>query len=37
LGYALAMGYMTYVNSLIPIEVQLWFSEFEESVLHWFK
>ena len=37
LGYALAMGYMTYINSLIPIEVQLWFSEFEESVLHWFK
>jgi len=37
LGYALAMGYMTYINSLIPIEIQLWFSEFEESVLHWFK
>ncbi|QPJ66732.1 MAG: SUMF1/EgtB/PvdO family nonheme iron enzyme [Candidatus Nitrohelix vancouverensis] len=36
LGYALAMGYMTYVNSLIPIEVQLWFSEFEDAVLHWF-
>jgi hypothetical protein len=27
---------MTYINSLIPIEVQLWFSELEESVLHWF-
>lgn len=36
LGIVLATGYMTYVNSLIPIEVQIWFSEFEESVLHWF-
>lgn len=36
LGIILATGYMTYINSLIPIEVQLWFSEFEESVLHWF-
>ncbi|MBC8285520.1 MAG: SUMF1/EgtB/PvdO family nonheme iron enzyme [Nitrospinae bacterium] len=36
LGIVLATGYMTYINSLIPIEVQLWFSEFEESVLHWF-
>jgi hypothetical protein len=27
---------MTYINSLIPIEIQLWFSEFEEGVLHWF-
>ncbi len=36
LGIVLATGYMTYVNSLIPIEVQLWFSEFEEGVLHWF-
>jgi cytochrome c-type biogenesis protein len=37
LGIILATGYMTYINSLIPIEVQLWFSEFEESVLHWFQ
>ena len=36
LGIILATGYMTYINSLIPIEVQLWFSEFEESILHWF-
>ncbi len=36
LGIVLATGYMTYVNSLIPIEIQLWFSEFEEGVLHWF-
>lgn len=37
LGIILATGYMTYINSLIPIEVQLWFSNFEEAVLHWFK
>ncbi len=37
LGIVLATGYMTYINSLIPIEVQLWFSEFEEAVLHWFR
>jgi len=37
LGVVLATGYMTYINSLIPIEIQLWFSQFEESVLHWFK
>ncbi len=36
LGIILATGYMTYINSLIPIEVQIWFSKFEESVLHWF-
>ncbi|MEE2986454.1 MAG: cytochrome C biogenesis protein CcdA, partial [Nitrospinota bacterium] len=36
LGIALAMGYLTYINSLIPIEAQIWFSEFEEAVLHWF-
>ena len=36
LGIVLATGYMTYINSLIPIEVQIWFSEFEEAVLHWF-
>ena len=36
LGVVLATGYMTYVNSLIPIEIQLWFSKFEEGVLHWF-
>ena len=36
LGVVLATGYMTYVNSLIPIEIQLWFSKLEEGVLHWF-
>jgi cytochrome c-type biogenesis protein len=36
LGIILATGYMTYINSLIPIEVQIWFSEFEESFLHLF-
>ena len=36
LGIILASGYMTYINSLIPIEVQLWFSKFEEKVLHLF-
>ncbi|MEE2987173.1 MAG: SUMF1/EgtB/PvdO family nonheme iron enzyme [Nitrospinota bacterium] len=36
LGIALAMGYLTYINSLIPIEVQIWFSDFEEAVLQWF-
>ena len=36
LGIALAMGYLTYLNSLIPIELQIWFSDFEEKVLHWF-
>ena len=36
LGAALAQGYLTYFNSLIPIELQIWFSEFEEKVLHWF-
>jgi len=36
LGVVLATGYMTYVNSLIPIEIQLWFSKFEEGVLQWF-
>ena len=36
LGVALGMGYMTYLNSLIPIELQVWFSEFEEKLLHSF-
>jgi len=36
LGVALAMGYLTYINSLIPIELQLWFSKMEEKVLHLF-
>ncbi len=36
LGIVLSTGYMTYINSVIPIEVQLWFSKFEEGVLHWF-
>lgn len=36
LGIALTMGYITYINSLIPIEIQIWFSVFEEKVLHFF-
>jgi len=36
LGVALAMGYITYINSLIPIEIQIWFSGIEEKVLHLF-
>ncbi|MCH8207953.1 MAG: cytochrome c biogenesis protein CcdA [Nitrospinae bacterium] len=36
LGVALSMGYLTYLNSLIPLEIQIWFSDFEEKVLHWF-
>lgn len=36
LGIALAMGYLTYINGLIPIELQLWFSAMEEKVLHLF-
>ncbi|MEE9257985.1 MAG: SUMF1/EgtB/PvdO family nonheme iron enzyme [Nitrospinaceae bacterium] len=36
LGTALVMGYLTYINSLIPIDVQIWFSDFEEVVLHLF-
>lgn len=36
LGWALAVGYITYINSLIPIEMQVWFSALEEKILHWF-
>ena len=36
LGIALIAGYLTYINSLIPIEAQIWFSNFEEKVLHAF-
>lgn len=36
MGTALAMGYLTYLNSLIPIEAQIWFSQIEEKILHWF-
>ena len=36
LGVALATGYITYINSLIPIEIQIWFSNIEEKVLHLF-
>ena len=36
LGMALGMGYITYINSLIPIEIQIWFSDIEEKVLHLF-
>ena len=35
LGVILALGYMTYINSLVPIEIQIWFSNYEEKVLHW--
>ena len=36
LGAALAKGYLTYFNSLLPLDVQLWFSEVEEAVVDWF-
>lgn len=36
LGIALAKGYLTYFNSLIPIELQIWFSGFEEKIMLWF-
>lgn len=36
LGVALSMGYLTYLNSLVPIEIQLWFSGVEDKVLHAF-
>ena len=36
LGAALVMGYLTYLNSLIPIEAQIWFSNVEEKILHGF-
>ena len=36
LGIALAQGYLTYFNDFIPIEIQIWFSGFEEKILHWF-
>ena len=36
LGSALTMGYITYINSLIPIEIQVWFSSIEENFLHIF-
>ncbi|MBT4374643.1 MAG: cytochrome c biogenesis protein CcdA, partial [Nitrospina sp.] len=36
LGTALTMGYITYINSLIPIEIQIWFSQIEETFLHLF-
>lgn len=35
LGFALWQGYLTYFNSMIPIELQIWFSDFEEKVVHW--
>jgi cytochrome c-type biogenesis protein len=36
LGVALTMGYITYINSLIPIEMQIWFSGVEEKFLRLF-
>ncbi len=36
LGVALAEGYLTYFNNLIPLELQIWFAGFEETVMHWF-
>ena len=36
LGVALIAGYLTYLNSLIPIEAQIWFSNLEEKILHVF-
>lgn len=37
LGIVLAMGYMTYINSIVPLEIQIWFSEYEEKFLNFFK
>lgn len=37
LGVALAFGYLTYFNSLIPLDLQIWFAGFEEKLLHWFQ
>lgn len=36
LGIALAKGYLTYFNNLIPLELQIWFAGFEETIMHWF-
>ncbi len=36
LGIALYAGYLTYFNSLLPLELQIWFADLEEAVLHWF-
>jgi len=35
LGAALALDYLTYFNNLIPIEAQIWFSGFEETIVRW--
>ncbi len=37
LGVVLGAGYMTYINSIVPIEIQIWFSKYEESFLNWFQ
>lgn len=36
LGVVLATGYMTYVNNLVPLGIQIWFSSYEEKILRWF-
>ncbi len=35
LGLALSLGYLTYFNSLIPLELQVWFNGLEETVVDW--
>ncbi len=35
LGLALSLGYLTYFNSLIPLELQVWFNGLEEAVVDW--
>ena len=37
LGIALYAGYLTYFNSLLPIELQIWFTGFEEKIMHLFE
>lgn len=35
LGLALSLGYLTYFNNLIPLELQVWFNGIEEAFVHW--
>jgi cytochrome c-type biogenesis protein len=36
LGIVLASGYMTYINNIVPLDIQIWFSKFEERFLKLF-
>jgi len=35
LGVALWQGYLSYFNSQIPLELQIWFGVIEEKIVHW--